>query len=81
MRITWDEQKRLSNKAKHGFDFNDVNAEFLGSCIVYSAQKDRLMAIGNLGGRSITVIFRPLGSEALSLISMRSASLKERELL
>jgi uncharacterized DUF497 family protein len=31
------------------------------------------------GKRIVAVIFRPLGSEALTIISMRPASKKERE--
>ena len=81
MKITWDEHKRLSNRAKHGFDFLDVTPEFLKSCILIPAENKRMMAIGILGGRSVAVIFKPLGLEGLSIVSMRSASQKERGLL
>lgn len=39
------------------------------------------MAVGEFQGRIIiAVVFRPLGSQALSVISMRPASAKERRL-
>jgi uncharacterized DUF497 family protein len=37
------------------------------------------MAIGEFDGQIISVVFKPLGSEALSVISMRIASRKERK--
>ena len=40
-----------------------------------------MMAVGWFGDAIIAVIFKPLGSEALSVISMRHASRKERKLL
>lgn len=39
------------------------------------------MAVGRLDDGSIAVIFATLGSEAISLISMRPASKAERKLL
>jgi uncharacterized DUF497 family protein len=40
------------------------------------------MAIGEFNGQIIVaVVFKPLGSEAISVISMRPASTKERKLL
>ncbi|OYR28770.1 hypothetical protein CES86_2926 [Brucella lupini] len=39
------------------------------------------MAIGEFNGQIIiVVVFKPIGSEALSVISMRPASQKERKL-
>ena len=80
MRITWDEQKRLSNIRKHGLDFLDVTPEFLDQCILYPARQNRLLAVGTLRGRRVTVVIRLLGLEGVSVISMRSASDKERRL-
>ncbi|TIV88659.1 MAG: hypothetical protein E5V93_00750 [Mesorhizobium sp.] len=36
------------------------------------------MAIGNIGEAAITVVFSRLGNEAISVVSMRYASGKER---
>lgn len=39
------------------------------------------MAIGRLADGTISVVFAYLGSEGISIISMRPASLRERKLL
>lgn len=80
MLIVWDEPKRISNLAKHGLDFATVTLEFFLNSRVATAQKGRLKAIGELEDQTvIVVVFRPLGSEGLSIISMRRASKKERQ--
>jgi uncharacterized DUF497 family protein len=79
--VTWDERKRLSNLAKHGLDFADLTLEFFLGSRVAPGKDGRFKAVGELDGESIVVVFRPLGSEALSVISMRRASKKERTLL
>ena len=80
MRIVWDEPKRLGNIAKHGLDFADLTLEFFLSAQIKPAKQDRFLAIGEFGGTIIVaVVFRSLGSEAISIISMRRASQRERE--
>jgi uncharacterized DUF497 family protein len=81
MEITWDERKRLANIDKHGFDFALLTEEFFFVSIIRPAKNRRFMAIGHFGELSIAVIFRPLGSEGVSLVSMRHANPKERRLL
>ncbi|WP_042776624.1 BrnT family toxin [Sinorhizobium fredii] len=81
MKITYDEKKRLSNIAKHGYDFADLDMEFFASSVVVPAKEDRFMAIGVLRNGVIAVVFGRLGSEGISIISMRDASRKERSLL
>lgn len=81
MKITWDETKRASNLAKHGLDFADLDLDFFAASLVVPSRDDRFVAIGELRGETIiAVVFRPLGSEALSVISMRPASRRERRL-
>lgn len=81
MLLIYDETKRLTNLAKHGLDFADLDVEFFVSAKVIEAKANRYMAIGEFRGAIIiAVVFRPLGSEALSIISMRPASTKERSL-
>lgn len=81
MKITYDEVKRVKNIEKHGLDFADLTMEFFEEAFVVPAKEDRFLAIGDFQGRMIAaVVFRPLGSEALSVISMRRASAKERNL-
>jgi uncharacterized DUF497 family protein len=43
-------------------------------------RRPRYRAIGWLGDELVTVVFSPLGTEAISVISMRAASRKERKL-
>lgn len=82
MLITWDEPKRLSNLDKHGFDFADLDEEFFGAASIVPAKERRFMAIGSFRGEVIVaVVFAPLGSEAVSVISMRRADRKERSLI
>lgn len=82
MQVVYDEVKRRSNMAKHGLDFADLSLGFFDVARVFETANDRLMAIGEFDNRIvIVVIFRPLGEEALSVISMRPANRKERRLL
>lgn len=81
MMIVWDEPKRQQNLTKHGLDFADLDLEFFLAAQIRPARHGRIMAIGEFDGQIvIAVIFAPLGSEAISLISMRPASRKERRL-
>jgi uncharacterized DUF497 family protein len=79
MRIVWDEAKRLTKLAKHGLNFADLATDFFSEAVVGPADKGRFIAVGEWAGITITVVFRPLGAEAISVISMRSASRKERK--
>lgn len=78
MKIVWDEPKRLTNLAKHGLDFADLDADFFAEAALDPRGKGRFVAVGEWAEIAITVIFRPLGAEAISVISMRPASRKER---
>ena len=81
MRIVYDEAKRLSNIRKHGLDFAAVTLDFFATAALGPAKGKRVLAIGRLESGGMTaVVFAPLGSEALSIISMRRASRKERRL-
>lgn len=82
MQIVYDEVKRRSNLAKHGLDFADLTMGFFEEAAIFSAREGRSLALGRLAGwHVLAVIFVPLGSEAVSVISMRPASQKERRLL
>ncbi|MCA0998577.1 BrnT family toxin [Alloyangia pacifica] len=81
MMIVWDEPTRLVNLAKHGLDFSDLDEAFFLSSLVVPAKENRHMAIGRLADGTIAVVFAVLGSEGVSVISMRPASWRERELL
>lgn len=79
MIFAWDEPRRQSNLAKHGFDFADLNEEFFLAARIVDAKQHRLMAIGEFNGELIiAAVFAPLGTEAISVVSMRRASGRER---
>jgi Uncharacterized protein conserved in bacteria len=81
MKLLWDEPKRLANIDKHGLDFADLDIDFFATALVVPAKGPRYMAIGHGPAGMITVVFAPLGTEALSIISMRSSSATERRFL
>ncbi|GGE16969.1 hypothetical protein GCM10011390_40090 [Aureimonas endophytica] len=81
MRIVWDEPKRRSNLAKHGLDFAALNDEFFAGALIRPGHGNRFLAIGRLDHiLVVAAVFRPLGSEAISIVSMRPASHLERRL-
>ena len=87
MRYVWDEPKRFSNLQKHGLDFADVENGFFewdGALVrpSYPGKRGeaRFSATGFMHDNLVALAFSPLGSEALSLISLRPASRKERRL-
>lgn len=79
--IVWDEPKRERNLSKHGLDFADLDEWFFLDAVTMPAKAGRHMAIGRLADGTIAVVFTLLGTEAVSIISMRQASRKERSLL
>ncbi len=80
MKIIWDEPKRAANLDKHGVDFADIDEGFFAFAIVRPAKHGRYSAIGHIAG-IVTVIFAIVGTEAVSIISARPASSKERKML
>jgi uncharacterized DUF497 family protein len=79
MKIVWDEPKRQRNLRERGLDFADLNLEFFAKSAVLGARDGRLKAIGEFQGLVLAVIFKRLGTEAISVISMRRADRKERK--
>ena len=87
MRLVWDEPKRLANIDKHGLDFSQIDAEFdWDTAVVLPTRasrtgRERTIFVGQMLGKSVVVIVAsPLGGEALSIISLRLASDRERTL-
>lgn len=79
MIIVWDEPKRQQNLTKHGLDFAELDLSFFLNAAIQPARGDRAIAIGELKGRLVVaVVFLPMGREAISIISMRPASRRER---
>jgi len=84
--FVWDEPKRLANLRRHGLDFAnaEVGFEWDGAVTAptYAGSRGeaRFKSIGLFDGQLIVVIFAPLGTEAIAIISMRPADAKERRL-
>jgi uncharacterized DUF497 family protein len=86
MKIVWDEPKRLANIAKHGFDFADIGDFDWEDAMVVESQavefnQRRFKAVGYFRDGTAAVIFATLGAEAISIVSFRRASEKERRAL
>lgn len=79
--IVWGEPKRLANIDKHGFDFAGLTEEFFLNAVIVAAKDRRFKAIGRFEDGTVAVIFFRLGTEGLSVISMRTAGKREKELL
>jgi uncharacterized DUF497 family protein len=77
MKIVWDEPKRLTNLAKHGLDFADLDTDFFSGATLGPTDNGRFVAIGESAASAITWS-SDLCAEAISVISMRPASRKER---
>jgi uncharacterized DUF497 family protein len=80
MKIVWDEIKRQANIDKHRLDFANLDMEFFERALIFPAKKGRRQAIGDIEPGISVVIFMMLGTEGLSVISMRAANKKERAL-
>jgi len=76
-----DEPKRQGNLARHGLDFADLDEWFFLDAVTVPAQIGRHMVIGRLNDEILAVVFAALGTEGLSVISMRPASRREGNLL
>lgn len=82
MRLLYDDHKRQANLARHRLDFDDLDEAFFLSSKVVAGKAGRWMAIGEFKNEIIiVVVFAPLGTEALTIISMRPASRKERSIV
>ena len=81
MKLVWDDPKREWTIVNRAYDFADLepvaNESFLNATIL-GARAGRFKAVGTFGETVIAVIFKPLGAEAISIISTRRASRKER---
>jgi uncharacterized DUF497 family protein len=78
MRVVWDEPKRQRTLAERAVDFAWLTPGFFETAMIEPARDGRLKATSELNGVAFAVIFKPLGVEALSVISMRPASRRER---
>jgi uncharacterized DUF497 family protein len=79
MIITWDEPKRIANLELRGLDFAALTEEFFLEAKVGLGHSGRFKAIGMTDDGMLCVVFAQLGTEGISIVSMRRASVKERK--
>lgn len=76
MEFEWDEDKRLTNLAKHRLDFRDAPVIFRSAHIIVPSRQDRgearLLATARVHGQFVTVVYTMRGGRC-RIISMRSA--------
>ena len=82
MEFEWDPAKNAANIAKHGIDFADAIHIFEGKVLYRSTEyRDfgelRVIAVGELNGKEIAVIYTPR-AEKRRIISARRARDYER---
>ena len=83
MEIEFDENKRLSNLAKHGLDFLDAPDVFAGEFVQiedlrqYDSER-RYQVLGYLRGRRVCLVWTPRGV-VRRIITMRYAHAEEHE--
>jgi uncharacterized protein len=77
----WDEEKRLSNITKHGFDFIGVETVFDGEIVTifddrFDYNEKRFITFGLFDGRVIAVAHTE-NDTTIRIISMRKATKNE----
>ncbi len=85
MKIVFDESTRQQNRAKHGYDFADFERCFDRDTALALPTRPsrtgraRYLFVGRWNGDIVVLaVVSPLGSEALSLVSLRRADEQER---
>ncbi|MDJ0826222.1 MAG: BrnT family toxin [Rhodobacter sp.] len=79
----WDEAKRLATLEKHKLDFRKAIEVFASDHLITSGKselEERLVAVGILNGKAISVIFT-YRAENIRIITARIARRDEREKL
>ena len=80
MEYEWDEGKRVSNYAKHGVDFLEIEAFEWGTAVIAPSPRHgetRLTAIGYIEDRLHHLVYT-IRDNNRRIISLRRANLRER---
>ena len=85
MELTWDEEKRRSNLAKHGLDFADAEQVFRGAVFIFEDKRrsygeQRFVALGMLNGIVVVIAFTEPDEDSIRIISMRKAIRNEQQI-
>jgi uncharacterized DUF497 family protein len=81
--FTWDENKRLSNLAKHGLDFEDAHWVFTDEALAAEDTRreygePRFILYGPLFVRIVVVVFT-VRDDVMRILSMRKANQREQK--
>ncbi len=81
MNFEWDEDKRQSNIAKHGFDFVEIEAVFDGGTVTilddrFDYGEERFVTFGLFDGRVVAVAHTETDA-IIRIISVRKATENE----
>lgn len=85
MRFEWDEEKRQSNRRKHGVDFADAVEVIFDELAITIEDPDhhdeqRFITIGtDTQSRVLVVVYAYRGKNAIRMISARKADRRERQ--
>ena len=82
MRVEWDENKRLANLKRHGFDFVGIEAVFENETRTvvddrFDYGETRFVTFGLLEGRVIAVVHTDI-DDGIRIISVRKATKNEQ---
>lgn len=83
MEFEWDEDKRISNIAKHGFDFIGIDLVFEGEIVTvlddrFDYGEERFVTFGMFNGRVVAVAHTETDM-MIRIISVRKATTNEEE--
>jgi uncharacterized DUF497 family protein len=83
VRITYDPAKRITNRRKHGLDFEYAGRVFAGLALTALDERedygeDRYQTIGLLDDQVVMVVWTPSGQDR-RVISMRRCNARERD--
>jgi len=84
MRLEWDEAKNRANIRKHGLDFADAEEVFRGVLLAEADTREdygekRWVGLGQIGGRTVKIVFSERDPETVRIISLRKATRRERK--
>jgi len=85
VKVTWDEGKNLTNRAKHGVSFEEASALFSSGVDyleifdeAHSEDEDRFIAMGPIRRGVVLVIWAEQEDDTIRIISARWATKRER---
>lgn len=85
MKFTWDDEKNVTNQAKHRISFEEASRLFTSGVDylevfdqVHSNDEERFIAIGGIDRGVVVIVWTEQDEEAIRIISARLATRRER---